>query len=155
MRKRTPMKGQTIPQIPGYINPSQTAKRLGISRQFFYRTGLARVLDKYTIGKNVVLYKEEDVNNLAHWLLVRRGLIALGELSPAHPLTPTKDEYDQAVNEGKWDDECPQCGGFAVAGEKGGLWCPKCGVIRTENPSADANEHSDATANNAPDEKVV
>lgn len=132
--KRIPMKGQTIHSIPGYLTPSQVVERLGdMSRQLFYKSGLADTLDKYTAGRNVVLYKEADVDDLAHWLRVRKGLMALGVLNQRYPLAPTEDEYEAALA-GRWDAACPVCGGEAVRDpDTGRIWCPEHGVVEPED----------------------
>ena len=127
--KRTPMKGQTIHSIPGFLTPTQAMQRLGMSRQLFYQSKLADALDKYTAGRNVVLYKEKDVDDLAHWLRVRKGLVVLGVLNQRYPLVPTNDEYEAALA-GKWDAACPVCGGKAVRDpDTGRIWCPEHGVV--------------------------
>ena len=134
--KRTPMKGQTIHSIPGFLTPTQAMQRLGMSRQLFYQSRLADVIDKYTVGRNVVLYKEEDVENMAHWLRARQGLMALGVLSQRYPLAPTEDEYEAALA-GRWDATCPVCGGEAVKDpDTGRIWCPDHGVVEPEDEEA-------------------
>ena len=130
--KRTPMKGQTIHSIPGFLTPTQAMQRLGMSRQLFYQSKLADALDKYTAGRNVVLYKEADVDDLAHWLRVRKGLMALGVLNQRYPLAPTEEEYRAALA-GQWDAACPVCGGEAVLDpDTGRIWCPEHGVVESE-----------------------
>jgi hypothetical protein len=107
MSKSKPMQGQTFDYLPGYLSPTEVAQRLGVSKQAFYKSGLAQVLDRYQQGKGAATYyKEEDVEALACWLFVREGLIRLGLRRGNSPKAPTDAEY-QAALAGRWDVTCP------------------------------------------------
>ena len=131
------MKGQVFKNVPGYLSPGQVAERFGISRQLFYRTGLADAMNRYKAGgSNATLFAEEDVANMERWLKARKGLIALGVLSGKHPLAPTEEEYRAALA-GHWDATCPVCGDQAVKDpDTGRIWCPEHGVVNSEGDLA-------------------
>ena len=133
MSKPKPMQGQTFDYLPGYLSPTDAAQRLGVSKQAFYKSGLAQVLDRYQQGKGAATYyKEEDVEALACWLFVREGLIRLGLRRGNSPKAPTDAEY-QAALAGRWDATCPVCGGQAVKDpDTGRVWCPEHGVMEPE-----------------------
>lgn len=124
------MKGQTYTSPPpGYLSLTEVAGALNMSRQNFYQSGLSKALDHWRIGR-VVLYRQQDVDWLAHWMVVRKGLIALGHLPHNAPLNPTEGQWYNAVHEGRWDAQCPQCEGYAVVDPlEGPAWCPQCGII--------------------------
>jgi len=124
------MQGQTFDYLPGYLSTTQVARRLGVTKQAFYKSGLAHVLDRYQQGKGAATYyKESDVEALARWLFVRRGLIALGLRRGTYPKAPTEEEYRAALA-GRWNATCPVCGGQAVKDpDTGRVWCPEHGVV--------------------------
>lgn len=128
------MKGQSYQgPPPGYLSLTEVAEALGMSRQNFHQSGLSKALDHWQIGR-VTLYRQQDVDWLAHWLLVRKGLIALGHLAHNAPLNPTEGQWHQAVHEGYWDARCPSCQGYAVALPlEGPMWCPRCGISDSED----------------------
>ena len=122
---------------PGYLATSEAVARLGMSRQNFHQSGLAEALDRWVVGPGgrsaTQLYRQMDVEHLAHWLLIRRGLIALGHLPHSTPLNPTDGQWSNAVHEGWWDANCPSCGRYAV-GEplEDRVWCHDCGANQPE-----------------------
>jgi hypothetical protein len=118
---------------PDYLTATQAANALGMSRQLFYQSGLADALDRWAFGpsRGVVLYRQQDVFDLARWLVIRRGLIALG-LRPANePLNPESGDFHEATEDGYWDEPCPRCDVLGVAdpADDSQVWCPACGII--------------------------
>lgn len=118
---------------PGFITAPWDA--LGLSRQAFYRTELNTLwsgieFDAYRPSPNTpTLYAAEDVDKLAHWLFVRRGLIVLGLLSGNAPLKPDFN-VSAWFDEGHRDIDCPKCGRPAVADwGTDRIWCEKCGIM--------------------------
>ena len=131
--RRKPMKGKIIHNLPGYLTPTEAARSLGVSKQAFYKSGLAQTLDRFQPGKGrVAYYREMDVKSLAHWLFIRQGLIALGLRRGTYPKAPTEEEYRAALA-GRWDATCPVCDGEAVKDpDTGRIWCPEHGVVKVK-----------------------
>jgi len=131
--KPKPMQGKTFHNLPGFLSPTDAARRLGVSKQAFYKSGLAQVLDRYQQGKGgATYYREQDVDALSRWLFTRRGLIALGLRPGTYPKAPTEEEYRAALA-GQWDATCPVCGGQAVQDPDAyRVWCPEHGVVEQE-----------------------
>jgi hypothetical protein len=114
---------------PGYLTVAQTVEILGMSRANFHDKGLAACLDRWQVSQSTTLYRKEDVADLAHWLEVRRGMVALGHWPNNTPGVPGDGDLYAAAQEGYWDVDCPGCGGEAVGmpdGER--VWCPSCGI---------------------------
>lgn len=111
------------------------------------------MLDWYEAGRSK-LYLASQVNDLAHWLFVRKGLIALDKIPfQTHLLPPMLPRPGKASDEGEdeiearwrylewWSSEdmfgteCSECGASAVMTEEedglydGRIWCPECGVF--------------------------
>ena len=133
------MRGKVYDHIPGFLSTDETARRLGVSKQAFYKSGLAQVLDRYQQGKGgATYYKETDVDEMARWLFVRQGLIALGLRRGTYPKAPMEEEYRAALA-GKWDAACPVCGGKAVRDpDTGRIWCPEHGIVEQPEMAREA-----------------
>ena len=119
--------------LPGYYTASELAAHLQMSRQNLYQSGLMDALKSYKVGA-VRLYLGEDVENISHWLYVRRGLIALGRLEKKSPLVDT-GMMSRANDEIEFSYECPICGGHAVSNPDEmppRYWCEKDGIVTDE-----------------------
>lgn len=114
---------------PGLLTSAQVAKALDMSRANFHAK-YAQALDRWQFGpgKGTLLFRKEDVANLARWCEVRRGMIVLGHWHPNTPGLPTEDDFHAAVHEGYWDGDCPKCEGEAVGvtDDDDRVWCPNC-----------------------------
>lgn len=116
--------------LPGYYTASELATHLRMSRQNLYQSGLMDALKSYKVGA-VRLYPKAEVDRIAHWLYIRRGLIALGRLEEKFPLVD-KDMMARANEENEFTYECPICGGFAVSNPDEmpvRYWCEKDGIV--------------------------
>lgn len=105
---------------------------LGMSRQNFNQTGLAKHLrPARTIGRSH-LYRAEDVGLWRDWLRYRQAKIAMGELSADAPLLPAESP-PAWIGDYEWD--CPVCGGIAYAPNSPDdqrLYCPADGWIDSQ-----------------------
>lgn len=88
---------------PGFVTATEAAKRLGMHRQSFYRSGLAESLERWATG-NMTLYRIEDIDRMRYWLTVRQALIDAGKKPANAPLRPTPAEWHQAVYEDRWSE---------------------------------------------------
>ena len=124
---------------PNVLTPGQTQNALGQTRNGFRVSSLAEFLEYYqeAPGKHK-LFSKEDVGKMKYWLLVRRGLIALGYLLKTSPLLPPGDTmgtkrrfFDVWFEEDPNGVECPDCSGNAVhhGFTQGPIWCPECGIV--------------------------
>jgi len=122
----------------GFLSSKETQKILKMGRQAFWQAGLSEFLQYYKIGQ-VRLYVQEDVINMRHYLMIQRGLAALGLItpSPPAPLLPPgetakekRNYFDGWLVEDLYSVPCPQCDGMAVTSpdENGPVWCEKCGI---------------------------
>jgi|SRR3990172_8321299 len=124
------------------LTSAEVCAKLNFSdRQMLEQSGIGAAIEKsYPFGKNNPLYDPDDV---AHWalaLLRHRGLIALGRRNQKARLLSAIDIADT------WDDECPKCGGWAMADPEESaaaylaaidagkwpqrVWCPRHGIVR-------------------------
>jgi hypothetical protein len=116
---------------PGWLTATEAAEKLGMFRQSFHQMGYAKMFDRWKIGPGygTLLYRAQDIANLARWLVVRKGLVGLGLWAKDHAYVPEDGEFHTAVEEGYWDVDCPKCSGDAV-GYDDRVWCPECGYYQ-------------------------
>ena len=106
----------------------------------------AQSLDRWLIGpgNGTLLFRKEDVADMAHWRTVRQGMIALGHWPHNTPGVPTVGSFHTAVHEGYWDAECPKCEGEAVGvPDEDRVWCSECGKQNIDDPQATEEDWSE------------
>lgn len=124
------MKHQSPP--PGYLTLEGVLDALEMSKQNFYQSGVVGLLDYWQVKPNTPnLYDKRQVSSFKYWLLVRRGLIALGFYKKNKPLA--NSDYETVEAEDYYGTQCPKCGADSVyapltAAER--VWCPDCGVMK-------------------------
>ena len=120
------------PPPPGIQSPWDF---LGMTKQNFYKSELNTLwadgsLTAYQSSKTAPIYYT-DIGIVKHWLLIRRGLIALGTLPKNAPLKPDFDIvawFEDGTNQ----CQCPRCEGDAVEIDDltpWPMWCPNCGIL--------------------------
>ena len=140
-----------------YLAINEIAERLGSSSRNLHEAGILDLLVYYQLGTSI--YTVESVNKMRYWLSYRRAALAFGQIKKKSPLRPPRLARDQGREIGPdftkfddtksrqmfldaWHDEdvmgdvCPLCDGDAFTngelGDRGGIWCPDCGLIRPE-----------------------
>lgn len=129
--------------IPGYYTQAELLAALGMSRQNFHQSGLAKVLPTIRLGRTP-LYPAREVEEWLRWLSVRRGWIALGLYPADEPLVPPGGKVPWWVATGEYEWECPVCGGVAIGGpdpDNQHLWCPVDGIIEWPEANYEAKPH--------------
>lgn len=126
------MKHQFPP--PGYLTLEGVLDALKMSKQNFYQSGVAGLLDYWQVKPNTPnLYDKRQVASFRYWLFIRRGLIALGTYKQNEPLANL--HFEVIENDDYHGVDCPECGGQAVTDDPGAeiirVWCPDCGVIKS------------------------
>ena len=141
---------------PDFITTGHAAEALGMSRANFHAK-YAQSLDRWLIGpgNGTLLFRKEDVADMARWRTVRRGMIALGIWPINTPGVPTVGGFHTAVHEEYWDADCPRCGGEGVGDPLDDrVWCPECGKQNIDDPQATEEDWDEAYEKYyAPEEK--
>jgi hypothetical protein len=116
----------------------EVIERLGMSRQRFGKSKLAEFLTYYQKLGEHRAYLISDVNDFAYWLMVRKGMIALGHwhkttsrlLPEGETMEDKRSTFEGWLLDDLYGTECPSCEGPAVQGEMGGdIWCQNCGIV--------------------------
>lgn len=111
---------------------------LGITRQWFRQSKLDEFLSYYQEPGRHRAYLVEDVEKFAYWMMIRRGMIALGHwgktssrlLPPGDTMQEKRDNFEAWLEEDPHGAVCPECGGGAVQGDGAGpIWCERCSKI--------------------------
>lgn len=129
---------------PGLLTIEQVCERLGMSRQNFYNTGLADVLDSWQVSANTPrLYLKEDAGKLSYWLFVREGQIALGAIPPSTPIKPDFD-LEAWFDDDLWGGECDKGHQAVVDPDDGRVWCRECREFNLKpTPAGQAGERDE------------
>lgn len=138
MTTKQPARRHTGPP-PGFLTRKGVAERLDVSSARLGKAGVLDLLDSWQsetpTGRphGPRLFRQADVDEIAHWRFTRRGLIALGLLRHTSPGWP--ESLAAARNENSEDyygADCPLCDRAAVYDplhEEMGTWCPVHGVV--------------------------
>ncbi|OQY45967.1 MAG: hypothetical protein B6242_09055 [Anaerolineaceae bacterium 4572_78] len=97
-----------------------------ISRQNWHSTGVLESLSRWPMNREMkkrpnLIYSKEEVNGMAEWLYIRRGLITLGVLNRMYPKCPTWDEYNKRQ---QYLKDSPDYEGKVVVSPDGEIWHP-------------------------------
>lgn len=121
---------------PGYLTLEGVLDALNMSKQNFYQSGIASLLDYWQVKPNTPnLYAKAQVASFRYWLFIRRGLVALGFYKGNEPLA--NPDYESVEAEDYYGTRCPKCGADAVydpMADVARVWCPDCGVIKYMSP---------------------
>jgi hypothetical protein len=116
---------------PGYLTIEDVLNALKMTRQNFYQSGVADLLDFWQTKPNTPnLYAKEQISAFKYWLFIRQGLIALGIYKQNRPLA--NPHFESILDEDYHGYDCPTCEANAVVDDPMSaspkMWCPNCGI---------------------------